>query len=60
MPHAAGATQSAGPAPVNWRIGNLLEKTGDKPGAKAAYEAAIAIDPKFVQAIESLRKLTAG
>jgi len=49
-----------GPAPVNWRIGNLLEKTGDKPGAKAAYEAAIAIDPKFVQAIESLRKLTAG
>jgi predicted negative regulator of RcsB-dependent stress response len=42
---------------VNWRIGNILEKLGDKTGAKAAYEAAIAIDPTFVQAIEALRKL---
>lgn len=49
-----------GPAPVNWRIGNILEKKGDKTGAKAAYEAAIAADPKFVQAIEALRKLTSG
>jgi tetratricopeptide (TPR) repeat protein len=39
------------------RIGNILEKQGDKPGAKTAYEAAIAIDPAFTQAIESLRKL---
>ena len=42
------------------RIGNILEKQGDKPGAKAAYEAAIALEPNFVQAIEALRKLTAG
>jgi tetratricopeptide (TPR) repeat protein len=38
-------------------IGNILEKKGDKPGARAAYETAIAIDPKSTQAIESLRKL---
>ncbi len=46
-----------GIAPVNWRIGNLLEKKGDKAGARAAYEAAIAIDPTFVRALEDLRKL---
>jgi tetratricopeptide (TPR) repeat protein len=38
-------------------IGNILEKMGDKPGAKAAYEIALAIDPKFTQAAESLRRL---
>ncbi len=48
-----------GAAPVNWRIGNLLEKKGDKAGAKAAYEASVAIDPTFVRAIEDLRKLNA-
>jgi len=52
-------TGQPGHAPVNWRIGNLLEKKGDKDGAKAAYEAAVAIDPNFVQAIEALRKLNA-
>lgn len=48
-----------GPAPVNWRIGNLLEKKGDAAGARAAYEAAIAADANFVRAIEDLRKLNA-
>jgi tetratricopeptide (TPR) repeat protein len=38
-------------------IGNILEKKGDRPGAKAAYEAALAIDPAFTQASEALRKL---
>lgn len=38
-------------------IGQILEKLGDKAGARAAYETAIAIDPKSTQAIESLRKL---
>lgn len=38
-------------------IGNILEKKGDKPAAKTAYETALAIDPQFTQAIESLRKL---
>ncbi|MEJ1971229.1 MAG: tetratricopeptide repeat protein [Lacunisphaera sp.] len=50
-------TSQLGFAPVNWRIGNLLEKKGDKAGARAAYEAAIAIDPGFVRALEDLRKL---
>jgi tetratricopeptide (TPR) repeat protein len=49
-----------GAGPVNWRLGNILEKKGDKPAAKAAYEAAIAIDPNFVPALESLRKLNAS
>lgn len=44
-------------AAAHWRIGNILEKKGDKPGAKAAYEAALARDPKFKEAIESLKKL---
>ena len=52
-------TGQPGHAPVNWRIGNLLEKKADKAGAKAAYEAALAIDPNFVRAIEDLRKLNA-
>lgn len=44
-------------ARTHTRIGNILEKQGDKPGAKAAYESALAIDPAFTQAIDSLRKL---
>lgn len=44
-------------AAVHWRIGTLRELKGDKAGAKAAYEAALAIDPKFKNAIESLKKL---
>jgi tetratricopeptide (TPR) repeat protein len=46
-----------GHAPAHWRIGNILEKQNDKTGARAAYEAALKIDPKFPQAIESLKKL---
>jgi tetratricopeptide (TPR) repeat protein len=47
-----------GHAPVNWRMGILLEKKGDKPGAKAAYEAAIAAEPNFAQARDALKKLS--
>jgi len=46
-----------GHAAAHWRIGNILEKQGDKPAARIAYEAALKIDPKFPQAIESLKKL---
>lgn len=42
------------------RIGNILEKKGDKAGAKTAYETALIGDPKFVQALEALRKLNAS
>jgi tetratricopeptide (TPR) repeat protein len=48
-----------GAAPVNWRIGNLLEKKGDRAGAKAAYESALQADPKFSPAAEALKKLGA-
>jgi tetratricopeptide (TPR) repeat protein len=51
-----GETQP-GHAAAQWRIGNILEKKDDKPGARAAYEAALKIDPKFSQAAESLKKL---
>jgi tetratricopeptide (TPR) repeat protein len=40
-----------------WRLGNLWEKKGDKKAARAAYEAALAINPNFQQAIDSLKKL---
>lgn len=42
---------------AHWRLGNLREKKGDKPAARAAYQAALAINPGFAQAIESLKKL---
>lgn len=47
-------------ARVHTFIGNILERQGDKPGAQAAYEAALAGDPKFTRALEALRKLEEG
>lgn len=44
-------------AAAHWRIGNILEKKGDKTGARAAYEAALKLDPKFKEAGASLKKL---
>jgi tetratricopeptide (TPR) repeat protein len=49
--------EGGGNARTHTRIGHILEKKGDQPGAKAAYEAALALDPKFTLALESLRKL---
>ena len=46
-----------GHAAVQWRLGNLAEKRGDRAAARADYEAALKIDPAFPQAIESLAKL---
>ncbi len=46
-----------GHAAVHWRLGNILEKQNDKAAARAAYEAALKVDPKFPQAIEALNKL---
>lgn len=42
---------------ANWRLGNIFEKKGDKPAAKAAYEAALVVNAKFAQAIDALKKL---
>ena len=44
-------------AAVQWRIGNILEKQGDKAGARAAYEASLKADPNFHQAADALKKL---
>ena len=42
---------------AHWRLGNLQEKKGDKAAARAAYEASLQVNPKFPQAIDSLKKL---
>ncbi len=47
-------------ARVHTFIGDILEKKGDRPGALAAYEAALAADPAFTRAIEALRRLREG
>jgi tetratricopeptide (TPR) repeat protein len=39
------------------RLGNILEKKGDRAGARAEYETALAIDPKQKLAREALAKL---
>ncbi len=46
-----------GHAAAHWRLGNLLEKKHDPAGARAAYEAAVKLDPNFTPAAESLKKL---
>ncbi len=45
------------PAAAQWRLGLILEKKNDLAGARAAYEAALALDPKFTQATAALKKL---
>lgn len=39
------------------RLGNVLEKKGDKPAARDAYRKALELDPKLKDAEESLKKL---
>jgi tetratricopeptide (TPR) repeat protein len=46
-------------AAAQWRIGNILEKKNDVAGARAAYEAALKLDPKFTNAADALKKLKA-
>jgi Flp pilus assembly protein TadD len=50
-------TDPRGYVPAHWRIGNILLQQGDKAGARAAYEAALKLNPNFTEAIESLKKL---
>lgn len=54
IPSPAG---SPGHDAANWRLGNLWEKKGDKPAARAAYRASLAVNPNFKQAADSLKKL---
>jgi tetratricopeptide (TPR) repeat protein len=44
-------------AMVQWRLGTILEKTGDTAGARAAYNAALVIEPDQASAAEALRRL---
>lgn len=51
------AGDKRGYAPVLWRIGNILARTGDRAGARAAYEEAVKQNPEFTEAAEALVKL---
>ncbi len=42
---------------AHWRLGIIHEKRGDPAAARAAYKAALQINPKFQQAIDALIKL---
>lgn len=44
-------------AAAQWRMGNILEKKNDSAAARAAYEAALKLDPQFTQAADALEKL---
>ena len=44
-------------ASAHFRLGNILEKKGDKGGARSEYETALAIDPKQKLAREALANL---
>ena len=44
-------------ANAQFRLGTLYEKKGDKPTARAAYEAALKMDPAYKNAADALAKL---
>jgi tetratricopeptide (TPR) repeat protein len=54
--HTPGA-ESPPLANAHYRLGMVLERKGDRPGAKAAYQAALRLDPKLQDAQEALAKL---
>lgn len=51
------APETPSHAMVQWRLGTLLEKTGDTAGARAAYSAALVVEPDHASAAEALRRL---
>lgn len=44
-------------ASAHFRLGMVLEKKGDRAGAKSAYQAALRLDPKQEEAKKALAKL---
>jgi tetratricopeptide (TPR) repeat protein len=44
-------------AQVQWRIGNILEKKGEKEAARVAYIKALGANPNFTPAFAALKKL---
>ena len=53
------ASQANPSASVLYRLGTLLTKTGQVPRARAAYEAALALDPSLAEAHNDLGTLLA-
>jgi tetratricopeptide (TPR) repeat protein len=53
------ASQANPSASVLYRLGTLLTKTGQAPRARAAYEAALALDPSLAEAHNDLGTLLA-
>jgi tetratricopeptide (TPR) repeat protein len=54
---APPSPNTPGHAAAQWRLGQILEKKNDRAGARAAYEAAVKLDPNFAPPAEALRKL---
>lgn len=46
-----------GHAAAHWRTGNILEKKSDPAAARAVYETALKLEPRFTPAADSLKKL---
>jgi tetratricopeptide (TPR) repeat protein len=44
-------------AAVHFRLGMVLEKTGDRAGARTEYERAVALDPQLTAAKDALKAL---
>ena len=51
------APETPSHAMVQWRLGTILEKKGDSAGARAAYDAALMLEPDHASAAEALRRL---
>ena len=54
---ALGVDGNPAPAAVNFRLGELLAKKGDKAGARQAYEAALRLNPNLEQVKKALKEL---
>jgi tetratricopeptide (TPR) repeat protein len=54
---AREALENPSMAAAHFRLGNILEKRGDRTGARNEYETALKIDPKQKQAREALAEL---
>jgi tetratricopeptide (TPR) repeat protein len=42
---------------AHWRLGQILEKKGDIPGARAEYDAALKLNPTQPQLVEARRRV---
>ena len=42
---------------AHWRLGQILERSGDAPGARAEYAAALKLNPTQPQVVEAAQRL---